>query len=274
MSNTFQSFSTTHTIPEFNTDFFLESSSVVAKFIFLILALLIFFILLRIIVSIIAWALKPSTSPHIINGMINANQMLIIQQDPTLNGSINIPRSTNAEDGIEFTWSVWIYINTLQTNNDKYRHIFHKGNANFDNEGMNQPNNAPGLYIKPNTNTLVVVMNTYEHIDQEVEVPDIPLNKWVNVIIRCQDTTLDIYINGTIARSITLQGVPKQNYGDVYIAMNGGFDGYISNLWYYNYGLGTTAIQSLANNGPNTNISNTSDISIKDANYLALRWYI
>ena len=75
-------------------------------------------------------------------------------------------------------------------------------------------------------------MNTFDVINKEIEVPNIPINKWVNVIIRCHTTTLDVYINGTLARSIELSGVPKQNYGDVYVAMNGGFDGYISNLWY------------------------------------------
>ena len=49
--------------------------------------------------------------------------------------------------------------------------------------------------------------------------------------------TLDVYINGSIIKSHHLHGVPKQNYGDVYIAPNGGFAGYISNLWYYNYAL-------------------------------------
>jgi hypothetical protein len=81
--------------------------------------------------------------------------------------------------------------------------------------GMIQPNNAPGLYIAPNTNALVIVMNTYNVINEETLIPDIPLNKWINVIIRCQNTTLDVYINGIISRSIHLLGVPKQNYGDV-----------------------------------------------------------
>jgi hypothetical protein len=90
-------------------------------------------------------------------------------------------------------------------------------------------------------------MNTFNVINEEIVIPDIPINKWVNVIIRCQNTTLDVYINGTIARSINLVGVPKQNYGDVYIAPNGGFSGYISNLWYYNYALGINEISRIAN---------------------------
>jgi hypothetical protein len=116
-------------------------------------------------------------------------------------------------------------------------------------------------------------MNTYDVINEEIDIPDIPLNKWVNVIIRCQNRKLDVYINGTITRSITLIGVPKQNYGDVYVAMNGGFSGYISNLWYYNYSLGTSAIQSLVQKGPNTTMIGSNGLSDKSRNYLSLRWF-
>ena len=86
--------------------------------------------------------------------------------------------------------------------------------------------------------------------------------------------TLDVYINGTIARSVNLIGVPKQNYGDVYVAMNGGFDGYISNLWYYSYALGTSVIQNIVSNGPNTKmISSSNGMNDNMFNYLSLRWF-
>ena len=117
-------------------------------------------------------------------------------------------------------------------------------------------------------------MNTYNDINEEILIPDIPLNKWFNVIIRCQNTTLDIYVNGTIVRSLELSGVPKQNYGDVYVAMNGGFNGYISNLWYYNYALGTAAIQNLVHKGPNTKMVGTNGMNVKDTSYLSLRWFL
>jgi hypothetical protein len=199
--------------------------------------------------------------------------MVVYPQDPSNNGAVTIYRSVNATDGIEFTWSVWIYISNLQTNAGIYKHIFSKGNSNLEGNGLAYPNNAPGLYIAPNTNTLVVMMNTYDVISEEIDIPDIPLNKWVNVIIRCQNRKLDVYINGTITRSITLIGVPKQNYGDVYVAMNGGFSGYISNLWYYNYSLGTSAIQSLVQKGPNTTMIGSNGLSDKSRNYLSLRWF-
>jgi hypothetical protein len=91
--------------------------------------------------------------------------------------------------------------------------------------------------------------------------------------MRCQNKTLDVYINGTIVRSVQLAGVPKQNYGDVFVAMNGGFSGYVSNLWYYNYGLGTAAIQNIVQNGPNTKMVGSNAMNMKNPNYLSLRWY-
>jgi hypothetical protein len=268
---TFNSFSANK--GNFGTKEFLESNSLVAKFAFLLLVLFGFVILLRVGISVLSYLLKPTESPHLIDGMVDATQMITFTQDPSSNGAVTIYRSVNATDGIEFTWSTWIFINSLQTNAGIYKHIFSKGNSNLAENGMIHPNNAPGLYIAPHTNALVVVMNTYNVINEEIVIPDIPINKWVNVIIRCENTTIDVYINGTIARSINLVGVPKQNYGDVYVAMNGGFDGYISNLWYYNYALGTNAIQNIMSKGPNTKMIGSNGLADTTYNYLSLRWF-
>ena len=216
---------------------------------------------------------KPATSPRLINGMVDATQMIIFPQDPSNNNAVTIYRSVNATDGIEFSWSVWIFINNLQYLEGQYKHIFYKGNNNLEQNGKNFPNNSPGLYLAPNTNDLIVMMNTFNDINEEIVISDIPINKWFNVIIRCKNTTLDVYANGTIVRSINLTGVPKQNYGDVYVGMNGGFNGYISNLWYYNYALGTASIQKIVNDGPNTKMVGNNGINDKTNNYLSLRWF-
>ena len=272
--STFNSFSTSNGTN--GTRAFLESNSLVAKFSFLLLVVIIFVISLRIGLSMIYYFLKPSQSPHLIDGTVDATQMIIIPQDPTNNGAVTIYRSVNETNGIEFTWSVWLLINNLNMDSagsSMYKHIFSKGNSDLQENGVISPNNAPGLYIAPNSNTLVVMMNTFNVINEEILIPGIPLNKWVNVIIRCHNTMLDVYINGTIARSINLVGVPKQNYGDVFVAMNGGFNGFISNLWYYNHALGTSEIQQIATNGPNTKIQGANGLSDTFFDYLSLRWF-
>jgi len=247
-----------------------NSNNLVAKIAFLLLVVILFIVLLKVGVFIMSYIFKPQQSPHLINGMVDATQMLTFKQS---SGKTQIVRSDNANDGIEFTWSVWININNLQYLAGQYKHVFYKGNNDITDNGLNFPNNAPGLYIAPDTNELIVMMNTYSVINEEIIIPNIPLNKWVNVIIRCQNTTLDVYINGTITRSIQLSGVPKQNYGDVYVGMNGGFQGNISNLWYYNYALGAAEIQNIATKGPNLNMVTPPTNTSKLWDYLSLRWF-
>jgi hypothetical protein len=261
------------------TQDFINSSSLVAQVAFLLLVLFVFIIFLRFGITLLGYFLSPSGTPKLIDGMVDAKQLIVIPQDPDASGAVTITRSVNADEGIEFTWSVWIYIDDLTYNSGRYRCVFYKGNDYSKNpkseetQGLNFPNNAPGVYIAPNTNALIIMMNTFNVINEEIRVDDIPLNKWVNLIIRCQNNTLDIYINGTIVKSHHLHGVPKQNYGDVYVAPNGGFSGYISNLWYYNYALGTTEIARLASKGANTYMRGSNGLSVKVPNYLSLRWF-
>ena len=260
------------------TQDFLNSNSIVAQVAFLLLVFFVFIILLRLGISVLGYFLAPTGSPKLIDGMVDSKQLIVIPQDPSSEGSVTIYRSANANEGIEFTWSVWIFIDDLTYNTGRYRCVFYKGNdytknPNADSQGLNFPNNAPGLYLAPNTNDLVIMMNTFNVINEEITVTDVPLNKWVNVIIRCENNTLDVYINGTIIKSHHLHGVPKQNYGDVYISPNGGFSGYTSNLWYYNYALGITEISKIAAKGPNTNMIGSNGINMKTSNYLSLRWF-
>jgi hypothetical protein len=252
---------------------FQQSNSLVANFTFLILVVFGFIILLRIGMMILGFFLTPNDSPRLLNGMIKGTQPYTIFQDSSKNNTKTIYRSVNENKGIEFTWSVWVFITDIEDSDLKYRHVFSKGDSVIDTNGINGIN-APGLYLAPNSNKFIVIMNTFEVINEEIEISDIPMNKWVNVIIRCRNTTLDVYINGTITRSVYLNGVPKQNFGNVYLASHGGFDGYISNLWYYNHALGTSDIQRLSDQGPNTKmISPSTGMNDTMFDYLSLRWF-
>lgn len=255
---------------------FLESNSIIAKLAFLLLVLFLFVFLLRLGINALSWIFSPSPTPTIINGMASGREMKVISQDPNSPGNIQILRSNNRDDGLEFTWSVWININDLTYKEGQYRHIFHKGNdkinTSADSNGMISPNNAPGLYIGPNGNNLVVVMNTFDNVSEQIMIDNIPIKKWISVIIRCQGNVFDIFINGTLARRHVFKSVPKQNYGDVYVAMNGGFDGYISLLKYYNKAVGIGEIQSILRAGPNLNMKE-EDLTSSKPQYLAQRWY-
>lgn len=251
---------------------FLESNSIVAKVAFLLLVLIVFILLMRLGIQVISYFMAPSSNPTLISGMIDATQTQVIPQNPSIPHAVPVLRSVNQEDGIEFTWSVWMFIKNLNPEN-RYKHVFHKGNDKIDaTMGLNFPNNAPGLYITPHTNNLVVMMNTFDKIKEEIVVEDIPLNKWINVIIRVENNKLDVYINGVIVKRHILESVPKQNYGDVYASLNGGYNGYTSSLRYWNHALSIRDIQKVVDQGPNLSMSEAVMTESKPR-YFSLRWF-
>ena len=262
------------------TNGFKEINTLVAKFGFLILTLILFVTFLRLGISLIARYFEPNRSPILINGMIDSKNMVVIPQNPSSSGAVPVMRSKNDEDGMEFTWSVWIYIDDFNYKRDEYKHVFHKGNDNINLSesdpyyGTNHPNNAPGLYITPHTNDLVVFMNSFEKIDEQVVITGVPVEKWINVIIRLnKQNQLDVYINGTLTKRHILQGVAKQNYGDVFVSMNRGFDGNTSELRYFDTAIDLRKIKSIVENGPNLKMNKASNIATSKPYYLSTKWY-
>ena len=269
---------------------FLQSNGIVSRFAFLILILILFMLFLSLGTLILTKVFSKTHNPILIKGMIDSRQMMIIPQDPSKKGAIPVLRSNNEREGLEFTWSVWIYVDDFNYNKDQYKHVFHKGNDNIGtgndgpDPGINFPNNGPGLYITPtiksekgNMAGLKVIMNSFNDIMEDVVVKDLPLHKWVNVIIRVtKQNQVDVYITGTLVKRHVLQGVPRQNYGDVYVSMNGGFSGNTSELRYFERALGTREIQSIVNNGPNQTFVAGANMSGKKSTnkYLSTRWYL
>jgi hypothetical protein len=72
-----------------------------------------------------------------------------------------------------------------------------------------------------------------------------------------------------------LSGITRQNYGDVFVSMNGGFTGNTSDLRYFEKAIGTNKIQSIVNNGPNRKlVVGTMDVKDTTNKYLSTRWYL
>lgn len=284
-----------------STSEFINSNTLIAKATFLLLIILIFSFLFYIFSRIIIWVISPSESPYILKGMKDAQEQMIIPQTTSKKNSIPIYRSKNEYDGIEFSYSFWMYIkdvNGLST----YSHVFNKGNNNKEQNGKMYPNNAPGVYLYKGkivsrggvdsepTNVenhptigMLVNMNIFHNSDRltekekyydEIYIDGIPIKKWVHVVIRLTgQNVLDVYINGTLSKRHKLSNVAKQNYDNININLNNGFYGNLSNLKYYNYAIGTFEINRLNSNGPNLKMSDNLNINKAKPSYLSREWY-
>jgi len=273
---------------------FLNSNSVIAKFVFLIMLLIIFLILLRIGTAIVAFFLSPSKQPYLAKGVTSGNANMTISQDPASESSPVLYRSNNKTGGIEFTWSTWLWIDSI-VDVSRNCHIFNKGNDSYNpnsntdaTAGLANVNNGPGLYLgvasvgaqRLSTNSLVFYLDVEKgnaQIAQQpvsLEITNIPLKKWFHVVYRFQNYSIDCYVNGVLAKSEFFQDkVPKQNYDNVHIGKNGGFSGKLSNLRYYDYALSAFDINAITNYGPNLNANANEIQSNSIFDYLGLSWY-
>jgi hypothetical protein len=279
VSDSFNEFSKQAEVGSAATTQYLSSNTAVAKFAFLILVLIVFVFLIGLGISLVSYFTSPNSNPYLISGMIDGASPITISQDPKKDKNIPILRSNNQQTGLEFTWSVWLFINDLGNDTSKYQHIFNKGDNNFDPvTNLSMVNNAPGLYLSPATNQLHVVMDTINSSDSNtvIDISNIPIRKWVHVAVRIQNTILDVYVNGTISGRLIMQNVPKQNYNDVNICQNGGFSGKLADLRYFSRALNVFDINSIVAWGPNTSTSSASTLDQKvkgNYSYLSSIWY-
>lgn len=285
-----------------NASEFIRSNDMVSNLIFILILLVVGIIIFNICMKIFLNRLLPNNNPHLIDGMVDTkdSEMKIVQ-DPKKSSSKTIMVSNNEDKGLEFTWSFWIYIDELDYRRGELKNVFVKGDNiyktgndvneydiddnDYVDEELNNTINSPGVYLTPYDNRLLFVFNTFDSVIEKFEVGNIPMNKWVNIIIRAENRTIDLFINSAFSKRHVLSGLPRQNYNNVYIGKNGGFAGFVSNLWYYNYALGTQEITNIYRKGANTNLINnkstkasgsesasSSSGSFKN-NWLSFRWF-
>lgn len=268
----------------------IKNSEILRKGATVLLLVMIFILLMYIGTSVIIYFNSPKKNPYIIKGMVPGNKRITIYQNPKVKNSKTIIRSVNEDGGLEFTWCVWLFVNSPPDDDsvgiEKYKHIFHKGNLSKVNDnGIFVPNNAPGLYFKYNNHldsdvvndkslSLYIFMNTYEKIIENLEIKEIPIEKWFHIALRIKQKTLDIFFNGEIVKRKIFSSLPKQNYDDIHIAQKGGFDGNISELRYFNSALSGSEILSIVNNGPDLRTRNRKRAMDYYPPYYSINWFI
>lgn len=216
------------------------------------------------------------------------DKMRVIIQNPNAPNSMNLPLSDNERSGAEFTYSFYIYINpSTMDNTEGLRHVFHKGYSRL------SPLMGPGVFVKTNENALRVYMNSSKRWDNYVDVPNIPLKKWVHVSIVGRKNSVEIYINGNIAKKLKVDGVIYQNYQDLVlfsqrtsgpggriihsdgsiIEVRGPYAGSFASLTYFSYALSYSEIQDLVKQGPSTEVDTSSSGAEAASPYLVDSWW-
>jgi hypothetical protein len=150
-----------------------------------------------------------------------------------------------------FAYSSWFYVNDWNYRYGEPKVVFGRmgapsGTTDGSIPGVSGLDPCPAVILGAVENNLMVALGCYpganeppttaggKTIVHTCGVANIPIQKWVNLIISVYGRTMDIYIDGKLVRTCLLPGVASvNNNSNIYVTPKGGFDGWTSKIQYY-----------------------------------------
>lgn len=206
-----------------------------------ILEIIITIFIVVLIIMILRWLFIDKNT---LQSLQNGKNLSTISASSLATNGTNTPSSN-------FAYSIWFYINDWNYRYGEPKVIFGRmgakstlGSGSI--EGVNGLDPCPAVVLGAVENNLAVSISCYPGANQEPTTPggntiihtcqvaNIPIQKWVNLIVNVYGRTMDIYIDGKLTRTCLLPGVASiNNNANIYVTPNGGFDGWTSKFQYY-----------------------------------------
>jgi hypothetical protein len=184
----------------------------------------------------------------------------------TITASSLATNGSNAQSS-NFAYSVWFYINDWNYRYGEPKVIFGRmggkseaGNGSV--PGISGLDPCPAVVLGAVENNISVSLGCYPGINQTPTTPggntvihtcsiaNVPIQKWVNLVLSVYGRTMDLYIDGKLVRTCLLPGVASvNNTADIYVTPSGGFDGWTSRLQYYPSSLNPQEVWNIYSRG-------------------------
>ena len=175
-------------------------------------------VIILLLILIIRYLFSRSTK---IDGMKDAKKVTKISAD-----DIDSSNSNN------YAYSCWIYIDDWSYRYGEPKIVLGRLDADL------KP--SPSIVLGAIENNIKIETTVYASAQSKsgsthtCNVANVPIQRWVNLIVSLYGRTLDVYIDGKLVRTCVLPGVAKiANNAPVYVTPLGGFSGYTSNIHYY-----------------------------------------
>ncbi len=184
------------------------------------------------------------TDPSTLQNMQDGKTATTISASSLATNSSNVPSSN-------FSYSIWFYINNWNYRYGEQKVIFGRmgtpsatGSGSID--GVNGLDPCPAVVLGAVENNVSVSLGCYPGANQQPTTPggntvvhtcsvaNVPIQKWVNLIVSVYGRSMDLYIDGKLVRTCLLPGVASvNNASNVYVTPMGGFDGWTSKFQYF-----------------------------------------
>jgi len=154
-----------------------------------------------------------------------------------------------------FTYSIWFYINDWNYKYGEPKVLFGRmgqlsNSAAVTTASILQSEPCPAVILGAIENNLSVSLTCFPgtaaaltsddtttadgSVVHTCNISNVPIQKWVNLLISTYGRTLDVYLDGKLVKTCVLPGVAKINQSaDVYVTPIGGFAGWTAKFQYY-----------------------------------------
>ena len=161
--------------------------------------------------------------PTQITSVLDAKNKVLIASSNLINSSHNN----------NFAYSLWFYISDWNYRYGEPKYILYRE----DDDGEPTPTITLGAML----NNIDISLSTYPSEEtmsgnqiHTCSIENVPLQKWVNLLISVYGRSLDVYLDGKLVRTCILPGLPKiDTENPAYLTPNGGFAGYTANLQFF-----------------------------------------
>lgn len=149
--------------------------------------------------------------------------------------------SSTTGSSSNFTYSIWIFIDDWNYRYGEAKVVFGRMVSG---KGDKEP--CPSVTLSPLQNNVLVSLAVYPGVDDALPengdsfivhtcgIPNIPIQRWCNVLVSVYNRTMDLYLDGKLVRTCVLPGVAKIDAtAPVYVTPNGGFSGWTAKFQYW-----------------------------------------
>jgi hypothetical protein len=184
------------------------------------------------------------TDPYTLQNIQNGQTSSTISASSLATNGTSTPSSN-------FAYSIWFYVNDWNYRYGEPKVIFGRmGSKSTSGKGavpgVSGLDPCPAVVLDAVENNVSVSLGCYPGVNQSpttrggntvvhtCSVSNVPIQKWVNLIVSVYGRTMDLYIDGKLVRTCLLPGVASvNNSADIYLTPAGGFNGWTSKLQYF-----------------------------------------
>ena len=215
------------------------------------------------------------TDPYTLQGIQDGKTSSTIDPDSLATNGSDVPSSN-------FAYSVWFYVNNWNYRYGESKVIFGRmgamsGDGKGSVPGISGLDPCPAVVLGAVENNISISLGCYPGADQQpttsggntvvhtCSVANVPIQKWVNLVVSVYGRSMDVYIDGKLVRTCLLPGVASvNNNAKVYVTPLGGFEGWTSKLQYYPNSLNPQEVWNIYTRGYSswTSMFNTYQVEI------------